>query len=58
MFTVPQAHSELIMFNKKPIDMFFVSSHLLWVISHLFQEERKLIRDESRDHGAVDESSS
>ena len=34
-----------------PIDTFFVSSHLFW-------EESQVIRDERKDHGAVDESSS
>ena len=38
--------------------MFFVSSHLLWATSHLFQEESQVIRDESKDYGVVDESSS
>ena len=35
-----------------------MSSHLLWATSHLFEEESQVIRDESKDHGAVDESSS
>ena len=34
-----------------PIDMLFVSSHFFW-------EESQVIRDERKDHGAVDESSS
>ena len=34
-----------------------MSSHLLWATSHLFQEESQVRRDESKDHGAVDESS-
>jgi len=40
-----------------PIDMFFVSSHLLWAIPH-FLEESQVIKDESKDHGTVDGSSS
>ena len=38
-----------------PIDMFFVSSHLLWAIPH-FLEESQVIKDESKDHGTVDGS--
>ena len=34
-----------------------MSSHLLWAIFHLFQEESQTIRDEIKDHGEVDESS-
>ena len=37
--------------------MFFVSSHLFWATSHLFQEESQTI-SERKDYGAVDESSS
>ena len=33
-----------------------MSSHLLPATSHLFQEECQVIRDESIDHGEVDES--
>ena len=33
-----------------PINMFFVSSHLFW-------EESQVIRDERKDHSAVDEYS-
>ena len=29
----------------------------LWATSHLFKEESQVIRDESKDHGSVDESS-
>ena len=50
--------SELFMCNKKPIDMFFVSSHLLWATSHLFSRRKPNIKDERKDHGTVDESSS
>ena len=34
-----------------------MSSHLLWAISHLFQEGSQAIKDERKDHGAVDKSS-
>ena len=37
-----------------PIKRFFVSSYLLWATSHLFKKKAK----ESKEHGAVDESSS
>ena len=44
--------------------MFFVSSHLFWTTSHLFeqlltffQEESQTVKDERKDHGAADESS-
>ena len=43
--------------NKKPIDTFFVSSHFCEQLLTFFQEERRVIGDESKDHGAVDESS-
>ena len=38
--------------------MFFVSSHLCEQLLTFFQEESQAIRDERKDHGAVDESSS
>ena len=37
--------------------MFFVSSHLREQLLTFFQEESQTIRDERKDHGAVDESS-
>ena len=37
--------------------MFFVSSHLCEQFLTFFQEESQAIRDERKDHGALDESS-
>ena len=37
--------------------MFFVSSHLREQLLTFFQEESQTIRDERKDHGAVDEFS-
>ena len=45
------------MCNEKPIYTFFVSSHLLQATSHLFSGRKQNIKDERKDHGAVDESS-
>ena len=41
-----------------PIDTSFVSSHLLWAISHLFSRRKPSKKRWKKDHVALDESSS